>query len=104
LRQIFNNLVGNALKYAGENVAVEIDAHHKNDKLEIHVADNGRGIAPHMHGKIFEKFGMIEHAEEIGTGLGLAFCKEIIEMVGEKIWVESEVGSGARFVFTLAAG
>ena len=103
LRQIFNNLIGNALKYAGENVAVEIDAHHKNDKLEIHVADNGRGIAPHMHGKIFEKFGMIEHSKEIGTGLGLAFCKEIIEMVGEKIWVESEVGSGARFVFTLAA-
>jgi len=102
LRQIFNNLIGNALKYAGENINIEIDAHHKNKKIEIHVSDNGRGIEPHMHDKIFEKFGMIEQKGQVGTGLGLAFCKEIIEMVGEKIWVESKLGNGARFIFTLA--
>lgn len=103
LAQIFQNLIGNAIRFCGEkSPKIHISAEIKNGVVEIAVKDNGIGIERRYAKKIFVIFQRLNHRTQYpGTGIGLAICKKIVERHGGKIWVESEMGSGSKFHFTL---
>ena len=103
LGQLFQNLIGNALKFAGARpVRIEIEATSRDGLWEFVVRDNGIGIEPADAERIFVIFQRLHTREEYhGTGIGLAICKRIVERHGGRIWVESEVGKGASFYFTI---
>lgn len=104
LTQIFQNLIGNALKYSKENESPRIII--KSEVMEhcylFSVADNGIGISEEFHEKVFEIFQRLHSRNEYeGTGMGLAIVKKILENLGGKIWLESEEGKGSTFYFTI---
>jgi NtrC-family two-component system sensor histidine kinase KinB len=104
--QVLTNLVGNAIKFTPANGTITVAAqlHKDKDELEVSVKDSGIGIAAENLDKVFNKFyqvGERASTDISGTGIGLSICKEIVELHGGKIWVESEKGSGAKFTFTL---
>ncbi|MCK5545224.1 MAG: PAS domain S-box protein [Desulfobulbaceae bacterium] len=102
--QVFQNLLVNAIKYMGDakSPAIEIGYQDKGDLHQFYVRDNGIGIDPKYHKKIFETFRRLkETKDQEGTGLGLAIIEKIINSHGGKVWVESEKGKGATFYFTL---
>jgi len=104
LRQVFQNLLGNSLKYQHENSIprIDISAIEKATHWEFVIRDNGLGIDPKYHEKIFVIFQRLHNRERFpGTGMGLAITKKIIENLGGGIWVESEEGKGSAFHFTL---
>ena len=96
LTQVLLNLVGNAIKFtdAGE---VRIAAGAANGHFTVTVSDTGPGIPPEERERIIEKFPQVDSSSTGGTGLGLAIAKEIVEMHGGRIWVESSIGQGATF-------
>ena len=103
--QILMNLIGNAIKFTPEQgkVSVAIER-NENEYVRISVADTGPGIPPEERSKIFSKFYQIDSGNKQkpkGSGMGLAISKALVEMQGGKIWVESEVGRGSTFSFTL---
>jgi signal transduction histidine kinase len=103
LVEVLQNLLDNAAKYMGNqpNPRIEIGCQNKEDgKPVFFVRDNGMGIAPEYHERIFGLFNKLDSTSE-GTGIGLALVKRIIEVHGGRIWVESELGNGATFYFTL---
>jgi len=103
LREVFENLIDNAAKYMGDQPSpqVEIGARNGNGEQIIFVKDNGMGIDPQYHSKVFSLFEKLNPASE-GTGIGLALVKRIIETHDGRIWVESEgIGKGSIFCFTL---
>lgn len=103
LVQVFINLASNAAKFS-ERGGITIGAHHNGDEIVVSVTDTGIGIAPENCDMVFEKFHQIGDTltdKPKGTGLGLSICKEIIERHGGRIWVESELGQGSVFSFTL---
>lgn len=102
--QVILNLVANAVNYTQEGGNIVIKAERKENNLLIAVSDNGRGIPPEAMQKLFTKFFRVSGALEQGskgTGLGLYISKSIIQMHKGKIWVESTVGKGSTFAFTL---
>jgi len=103
LGQLFQNLVGNALKFAGaEPVRIEIAATRRDGVWEFFVRDNGIGFGPEDAERIFVIFQRLHTRQEYhGTGIGLAICKRIVERHRGRIWVESEVGKGSTFYFTI---
>jgi PAS domain S-box-containing protein len=104
LRQVFQNIIGNSLKYkmAGKAPVIEISCKENKTHFEFSVKDNGIGIAPEYFDKIFIIFQRLHNKDEYsGTGMGLAITKKIIESLGGKIWVESSEGNGSTFYFTL---
>jgi len=97
------NLIANALRYSGEMGKILVDAQEKNGFVEFSVKDFGPGIDEKYRDKVFDKFFKVPGAEnsKSGTGLGLAISKEFIIAQGGRIWVESELGKGSRFIFAL---
>jgi signal transduction histidine kinase len=101
---VVRNLISNALKFTEAGGTVEISATPDNDVVEISVSDTGVGIGKEHISKPFRidtKYKRLGTAREKGTGLGLILCKEFVEKNGGRIWVESEVGKGSVFRFTL---
>jgi signal transduction histidine kinase len=102
LISLFQNLLGNSIKYRGsEPLRIHVSAVEKNGMYQFSVADNGIGIDPEYHKKIFLAFNRLHGKEIPGTGIGLAICQRIVERYGGRIWVDSDAGKGATFVFTL---
>jgi PAS domain S-box-containing protein len=103
LVQLFQNLVGNAIKFHGDDPPqVRVEARRSGDVWEIEVRDNGIGIDPLHHERIFALFQRLHGRSHYpGTGMGLTICKRIVERHGGTIRVESQLGRGAGFLFTL---
>jgi len=109
LAQVITNLMTNAIKFTPDNGKVQLNAQkleEKEDevKIRIEVADSGIGISPEQQSKLFSAYNQADRtiAKQFGgTGLGLAISKRIIEMMQGTIWIESELGKGAKFIFTL---
>jgi GAF domain-containing protein/anti-sigma regulatory factor (Ser/Thr protein kinase) len=104
IKQILLNLLSNAVKFTPEGGRIGIHARQTDGSVEISVSDTGIGISPEDQARVFEEFrqvgGDYAHKTE-GTGLGLTLAKKFVELHGGKIWVESEVGKGSTFTFTL---
>ena len=102
LGQLFQNLIGNAIKFCGAEPRIQISAEERTDDWLFSVRDNGIGIAPEQFERIFLVFQRLNTREEYaGTGIGLSVCKKIVERHGGKFWPESEPGKGTTFYFTL---
>ncbi|MDP9348035.1 MAG: PAS domain S-box protein, partial [Gemmatimonadota bacterium] len=101
LQQVFMNLIGNAAKYTRRpDARVEVGAREAGDYWEFFVRDNGPGIAPEYHGRIFGIFQTLEARDKVeGTGIGLSIVKKTVDSRGGRVWVESEEGAGATFRF-----
>lgn len=99
---LFQNLVGNAIKYRSvEPPRICITVQGVDGGWQFAVADNGMGIAPEYHEKIFGVFKRLHGKKIPGTGIGLAICQRVVERYGGRIWVQSQAGQGATFFFTL---
>lgn len=105
LVQIFQNLVANALKYrkAEMPASVHISAVTQGGEVRFAVRDNGIGIAQEHYDRIFDVFRRLHGEDYEGIGIGLAICKRLVERYGGRIWLESELGTGSTFYFTLRA-
>ncbi len=105
LTQVFQNLVGNGIKFHNaQTPRVHIGATQKNSEWVFSVKDNGIGIDPQFNQRIFEVFQRLHTRKEYpGSGIGLSITKKIVERHGGRIWVESQPGEGANFLFTLPA-
>jgi len=106
ITQVFTNLIENSINYRALNkrIIIELGAKLLNDKVLFYIKDNGRGIPEEDQKKIFDKFIRLEESENIknkGSGLGLAISKSIIKNHGGDLWVESAIGIGSTFYFTL---
>ncbi len=104
IRQTVYNLLSNAIKFTPEGGKIGIDVWEQGDNIGISIWDTGIGISPENQKLIFEEFKQVEGSytrKFRGTGLGLALCRNFVEMLGGRIWVESEEGKGSRFSFIL---
>jgi len=104
ISQVLRNLLTNAIKFSRDNSKIEIEARLKDKHIQFSVRDFGTGITPEDQIRIFEPFYQVEKHQKRkfgGTGLGLAICRGIVESQNGKIWVESKVGRGSRFNFTV---
>ena len=105
LGQLFQNIIGNAIHYKSEAAPhITINAEPDGDAWRFSIQDNGIGIAAEYREKIFGMFKRLHTAADYaGSGMGLAICQRIVERVGGRIWVESQLGRGSTFFFTLPA-
>lgn len=101
VERVLINLLGNAIKVSGRGREVSVHVHVDEHETRLEVIDAGPGIPEADRSKIFERFYRGAHSELPSTGLGLAFCKLAVETHGGKIWVDSQVGEGSRFVVSL---
>lgn len=103
LTQVFQNLLANALKYRGGSAPlIQVSADRHGDRWIFSVKDNGIGVDPRYHERIFGVFKRLNHSME-GTGIGLAICKSAVEHWGGRIWIESQLGRGSTFYFSARA-
>jgi signal transduction histidine kinase len=103
LREILRNLVGNAVKFTPERGRIRVESRRLGGCARISVRDTGIGISPAQHASIFEVFQRMnaEAGSDKGTGLGLAITRRLVELHVGKIWVESDIGRGSEFHFTM---
>jgi len=104
IKQVLGNLISNAIKFTNIGGEIIISVEQRRNRLLVTVADNGVGIKTEAMDKLFvieKSYSTIGTLNEKGTGLGLILCKEFIERHGGEIWVESEVGKGSKFLFTI---
>lgn len=106
LRQIFQNLLANAIKYRSPDrmARVSVTGLQQNGEAVFCISDNGIGISPEYHSRIFGIFKRLHDTQIQGNGIGLALCKKIVEQYGGRIWLESEEGAGSSFYFTIPYG
>jgi PAS domain S-box-containing protein len=104
LVRLFQNLISNSVKYRGTDpVKIHVTAELRESEWVVKIEDNGLGIALDDHARVFMPFIRLANRDVPGTGLGLAVCKKIVEGLGGAIWVESKLGAGATFCFTIMA-
>ena len=103
IRQVFLNLLSNAIKFTPEEGRIDVEAKPVDGSIEGSVSDTGVGIAPEDHEAVFEECRQVGTADRKvgGTGLGLALSRRFIELHGGKIWIESQVGEGSTFTFSI---
>ncbi|OGO16536.1 MAG: hypothetical protein A2Z14_02150 [Chloroflexi bacterium RBG_16_48_8] len=103
LAQLFQNLIGNAIKFRSERpLEIQINTVREGDEWHFTFSDNGIGIEEKFFDRIFQIFQRLHNREKYpGTGIGLALCKRIVDRHGGRIWVESKIGIGSSFHFTL---
>jgi len=103
MTQLFQNVIGNAVKYnSGKELILKIQAEETRNYWQFSVEDNGIGIDSKFFEKIFVVFQRLHNKDEYsGTGVGLAICKKIVERYNGKMWVESVLGKGSKFIFTI---
>ena len=104
IKQVIENLIDNACKYSREGTEIIISTHRNGQKLIVSVADRGTGISEGDIERVFDLMYRTEQVSAInkpGLGLGLAICKEIVEVHGGQIWVESQLGKGSIFYFSI---
>jgi signal transduction histidine kinase len=101
LLQVFENLIGNAIKFTQAGGRITAGAASKDDDVVFWVADTGCGIASENLARVFDRFWQAIRAGRKGTGLGLPITKGIVEAHGGRIWVESTAGHGSTFSFTI---
>jgi chemotaxis family two-component system sensor kinase Cph1 len=103
MEQLFQNLISNAIKYQSEKPPkIHVSARQKEGEWIFSVKDNGIGIDPQYQSTIFVIFKRLHSTKDYpGTGIGLALCKKIVERHGGKIWVESKMGEGSTFLFSI---
>lgn len=104
IEQVLVNLISNAIKYSPNSHEVEVRIRHERNQAHVSIKDYGIGIPEHAFEQLFQKFYRVDNSDTRqigGTGLGLSICKEIIESHGGSIEVESTVGEGSTFTFTL---
>ncbi|MBI4055279.1 MAG: HAMP domain-containing protein [Elusimicrobia bacterium] len=101
LERVLMNLVGNAVKFTPEEGRVTLHLEEEEGLIRVMVADTGEGIPAEYLDKIFDKFQQVAGQRRGGTGLGLTICKHIVEAHGGKIWAESELQRGSRFILEL---
>jgi NtrC-family two-component system sensor histidine kinase KinB len=103
--RVLTNLLDNAVKFTLKEGHITLSVERMRYEMLFIVSDTGIGIPPEFRQRIFDRFLRLENADGVkGTGLGLAFCKLALEAHGGRIWVESEVGEGSHFKFTLPLG
>ncbi|MCK4936400.1 MAG: PAS domain-containing protein [Elusimicrobiales bacterium] len=102
LERVITNLVGNSLKFTPKGGHINLSAEENESEIRISVEDNGPGIPEKQRKSIFEKGSQMEEHKSMGFGLGLAMCSMTVNLHGGKIWVESEVGKGSKFIFTVS--
>jgi two-component system NtrC family sensor kinase len=105
LRQLLDNLLGNAVKYSPDHTTIRVSLQAEDSQIILSVADQGAGIHQSEHTRIFEKFYRAKNVSEKvgGSGLGLAIVKSIVEAHQGRIWVESSIGKGSTFFVVLPA-
>jgi signal transduction histidine kinase len=105
ITQVVTNLVGNAIKYSPERTTVTVSTQLEADTVRLCVEDRGYGIPPESVDRVWEKFYRVardgQEKDEESTGLGLSFVREVVEQHGGTVALESEVGRGSKFSFTL---
>jgi len=102
VRQVVFNLLSNAIAFTPRDGRIDVSARLRDGMVEVAVADTGPGIAPDDLERIFEEFDQGSGAgAEGGTGLGLPLSRKFVELHGGRLWVESSVGAGSTFRFTL---
>lgn len=101
IEKILNNLINNSLKYCPENSIINIRSQIKNDLLVLIVKDNGPGIPKKDHDKIFNRFYRVNEKHDQGTGIGLSLVKDLVQLLGGEIKLNSEKGKGAEFICTI---
>jgi signal transduction histidine kinase len=99
--QVLSNLVGNAIKFTPDGGSVRIACAADGESARFSVTDTGPGIPPEQIPQLFGRFWQADSADRRGVGLGLSIAKGIVEAHGGRIWVESRVGAGSTFHFTL---
>jgi len=102
LERVITNLVGNSLKFTPSGGSIALSAWETPEEVFFAVEDTGPGIPEDKRGEIFEKYSQMEEHKNQGFGLGLTMCKMTVELHKGRIWVESEVGKGSKFVFTIS--
>jgi PAS domain S-box-containing protein len=106
-KQVLYNLLSNAVKFTPKDGSIEIRCYDEGTSVALSVTDTGIGIRPEDQAMVFEEFRQVEGsagATQEGTGLGLAITRRLVEQQGGKIWLESDLGKGSRFTFTLPCG
>ena len=102
LERVITNLMGNSLKFTPSGGSITLSAWETTEEVFFAVQDTGPGIPENKRLEIFEKYSQMEEHKSQGFGLGLAMCKMTVELHKGRIWVESEVGKGSKFIFTVS--